>query len=244
MVSGGKRAPGEAERGRYYTQGYAGDIAVVVRAMDANTASSLAQDALRKVGRWCREVGLSVNPENTEMVIFTRKRKLDGWNDPLFQGRQIRRKEVVKHLRITLDAKLNWGPQMERISRKACAILSATRRACGITWGLTPRMLHWLYTAVVKPVFLHGAVVWWGRTRQKTALDKLLHTQRLACRGIIGAMQTTPSMALEMLLNLPPLHLEVKGAAATATYRGGGYLGVPGGGGNGWENFRGRDTLI
>ena len=53
----------------------------------------------------------------------------------------------------------------------------------------------------------------------KTALDKLSHTQRLACRGIIGAMRTTPSIALETLLNLPPLHLEVKGAAATATYR-------------------------
>ena len=152
-----------------YTKKYADDITVVVRAMDTNTASSLAQDALRKVGRWCREVGLSVNPEKTVIVIFTRKRKLDGCNDYSFQGRQVRRKEVVKHLGVTLDAKLNCGPQMERVSREACAILWAMRQACGITWGLTPRMLHWLYTAMVKPVILHGAVVWWRRTRLKRA---------------------------------------------------------------------------
>ena len=33
------------------------DIAVVVRAMDANTASCLAQNALTRVDKWCREVG-------------------------------------------------------------------------------------------------------------------------------------------------------------------------------------------
>ena len=31
-----------------------------------STPPSLAHDALRKVGRWCREVRLSVNPENPE----------------------------------------------------------------------------------------------------------------------------------------------------------------------------------
>ena len=46
-------------RADIYAQGYAGDLAVVVRARDANTVSSLAQKALNLVSRWCREVGLN-----------------------------------------------------------------------------------------------------------------------------------------------------------------------------------------
>ena len=59
------------------------------------------------------------------MVIFTWKRKLEGWKDPYFQGRKVEGKEIVKHLGATLDAKLIWGPQVERASKKACTIIWA-----------------------------------------------------------------------------------------------------------------------
>ena len=95
MVSGGKQAPGETERGRYIYPGICRRHSGGGEGNGANTASSLAQDALWKVGTWCREVGLSVNPEKTEMVFFTHKRKLDRWNDPLFQGRKVRRKRSI-----------------------------------------------------------------------------------------------------------------------------------------------------
>jgi hypothetical protein len=43
-----------------------------------NTVSGLMQWALSTVEIWCSEVGLSVNPDKTGLVAFTRKRKLRG----------------------------------------------------------------------------------------------------------------------------------------------------------------------
>lgn len=45
------------------------------------------------------------------------------------------------------------------------------------------------------------------------------HVQRLAGRGPTSALRTAPSLALETLLNWPPLNVTVQGAAAMAVYR-------------------------
>ena len=48
-------------------------------------------------------------------------------------------------------------------------------RARGVTWGLNPKAMNWIYTAVVRPAVLFGAVIWWSRTRLKTAEGMLKH---------------------------------------------------------------------
>jgi hypothetical protein len=48
----------------------------------SNTESGLMQWALSTVETWCNKVGLSVNPDKTGLVAFTRKRKLQGFFEP------------------------------------------------------------------------------------------------------------------------------------------------------------------
>ena len=42
--------------------------------------------ALYTVETWCGKVGLSVNPDKTDLVIFKRKRKFSAFTEPLFFG--------------------------------------------------------------------------------------------------------------------------------------------------------------
>jgi len=51
-----------------------------------NTVSGLMQWAFSTVEIWCNEVGLSVNPDKTGLVAFTRKRKLRGFFEPQLFG--------------------------------------------------------------------------------------------------------------------------------------------------------------
>ena len=46
--------------------------------------SGLKQWALHVIEKWCNEVGLSVNPNKTELVVFTMRRKLSGFFEPHF----------------------------------------------------------------------------------------------------------------------------------------------------------------
>ncbi|XP_053950975.1 uncharacterized protein LOC128858597 [Anastrepha ludens] len=75
-------------------------------------------------------------------------------------------------------------------------------------------MALWIYTQMVRPIILYGALVWWSKSIQQTAITKLGKVQRLACLCITGAMRTTPT-GMEALLNLPPLHIAIQEEAAT-----------------------------
>jgi hypothetical protein len=80
-------------------------------------------------------------------------------------------------------------------------------------------VVYWIYTAVVRPIVTYAATVWWPRVKLKTSLAELSKLQRMACLRITGAIRTAPTAAMEALLGLPPLHLQVETEARVGSYR-------------------------
>jgi hypothetical protein len=72
---------------------------------------------------------------------------------------------------------------------------------------------------VVRPMVTYASFVWWQRTELKTAHAELQKVQRLACLLTIGAMKSAPTIALEAMLDLPPLLGMVKKEAAQSAFR-------------------------
>jgi hypothetical protein len=87
------------------------------------------------------------------------------------------------------------------------------------TWGLKPRVVHWIYTMVIRPVLPYSSMVWWPKIRYNVSRTELSKIKRLACLAITGAMKTTPTAAMEVLLGLPPLHVMIKTEAQAGIYR-------------------------
>jgi hypothetical protein len=116
----------------------------------------------------------------------------------------------VKYLGLTVDKGLTWRKQLDKIINRACKAFWTCRSMFGKTWGLQPHIVYWIYTAVIRLIITHAATVWWPRARLKTSKAELSKLQRLACLGITGAMRTSPTAALEILLGLPPLHLQME----------------------------------
>jgi hypothetical protein len=48
---------------------------------------------------------------------------------------------------------------------------------------------------------------------------ELIKLQRMACLGITGAMRRTPLLGMEVLLGLPPLHLQGEAEIRLGNYR-------------------------
>ena len=103
--------------------------------------------------------------------------------------------------------------------RKAHNLLWACRRACRAGWGLRPKMVHWLYVAIVRPTISFASLVWWPGCQMASAKKKLSKAQRLACLGIMRAIRTTPTGAMEALVGLPLLDLVIQGEARSAAHR-------------------------
>jgi hypothetical protein len=108
---------------------------------------------------------------------------------------------------------------LEAKVRKARNMMWACRRACGRRWGLRPRVVHWLFTSVVRPSITYASLVWWPGCETARAKQLLGTIQRLACLGITRAMRTTPTNVMEALVGLPPLDLVVQGEARASAHR-------------------------
>jgi hypothetical protein len=67
--------------------------------------------------------------------------------------------------------------------------------------------MHCIRTVVVRPIVTYAATVWWNRVKLRIRRAELSKLQRMACLCITGAMRTTQTAAIEVLLEVPPLHL-------------------------------------
>ena len=203
----------------FYTIGYADDITILISGKFEGVVCNLMQTALKLVEKWCNEHALSVNPHKTELVLFTKKRKIGKIKQPILFHTPIPFSDKVKYLGIILDKTLNWSKHLEYKTNKACITYWQCRRAVGRTWGLSPRAVLWLYTAVIRPMLCYGAIVWWPRTRLEVTTKLLGHVQRMVCLGVTGALRTTPTAAIETVLQLPPLQLHVEEVAVGTAIR-------------------------
>ena len=202
-----------------YAQGYADDLAILVRGSFIDTLMEVMQSALETTESWCRDAGLSINPRKTELVVFTRKYKLGTIRGPILGDVRLAPAESVKYLGVILDRKLLWREHLENRCRSVISYFWMCRRAVGQTWGLRPGMVHWIYSAILRPRLLYAAVVWWPRVQKVAARVALEHVRALILRGALGAIGTTPVAAMGILLNVEPFHLSIVAAAALAAHR-------------------------
>ena len=62
---------------------------------------------------------------------------------------------------------------------------------------------------MVSPVLTYGSMIWGHAVNTKTCKDKLRRLNRLACNTIAGVRRSNPTRALEIIYDLPPLHLVI-----------------------------------
>ena len=203
----------------FRTIGFADDVFISITGKFLDTLSNLLQSALNLVQNWCTKVGLKVNPNKTVIVPFTNRRKLQGLTEPDFFGTRINFSNECKFLGVILDKKLTWKPHLDTCIKNASRAFWACRRAFGKTWGLNPRVLLWIYTAVIRPRIIYASSIWWTRTKvQITRLD-LNKFQRSILVAVTGSIRTTPGAALEVILNIPPLPDFIESYALRSLYR-------------------------
>ena len=104
--------------------------------------------------------GLNVNPDKTEICLFTRKTKIGQYEEPIFQNKVIEISNKVKYLGVILDRKLRWKDHIHQRVEKAHKCWSFCRRAAGSKWGFNPKMVHWIYKSVIRPILTYTSVVW------------------------------------------------------------------------------------
>ena len=198
---------------------YADDIVIIVRGKFICSLSELMQYYLSIIATWATSCGLSVNPEKTQLVLFSRKYKIPIFRLPTLQGYTLSLAKEVKYLGLIVDSKLSWGPNTVNRVKKATTAFYCCRGAIGRNWGLSPKSILWIYQMVIEPILLYGVNVWWTALSKSVVRQRLDRVQRIALLGMSGALRTAPTLALNVLLHIPPLDLVGHKVAALSAVR-------------------------
>lgn len=198
-------------------QAYSDDGTITVTGKDLKQICAETQKGINIASDWCKNNDLTIHPNKTNMVLFTNKKKTDGWNSPTIGNVTIPLQSSFKYLGVTLDQKLNFKEHIKQKCASTTRTFFQTKQAIAGTWGLSPKIVKWLYITVIRPRISYASIIWWDRcilTQAKAILQK---TQRLATVSITGAMKTTPTIALDSISGLTPLHIYI-GAEAMKSY--------------------------
>lgn len=224
---------------------YADDLAILVSGKIPAGLEIQMNKAFRIIERWCRETGLDVNPDKTDMILFTNKhtyktvKKRDPSNscaagvrptdricvikDIKLKGKKIPISDKVKYLGIILDQKLNMNEQLAVMKNKANGALWAASSLCRRTWGLQPKKMHYIYSSIILPRLAYGCLVFWHKfVREPNNISRLTSIrtlQRRAAMMISGASRNVPTVPLLALLNLTPLEIIFEKKALEAFVR-------------------------
>jgi len=164
-----------------YAQGFADDRIAMVIGCFSTTLCEIMQRVLKGIERWCTERELSVNPSEMELVLFTRKYKVERLSPVIFYSKELTLCKQVKYLGVIHNPKLWWKLHVDAKCNKALAAFYQVRNATSKTWGISPKVVHSIYMAVIRPMLTYVAVIWWPQIRYITMSKQLTHVQRLAC---------------------------------------------------------------
>ncbi len=82
---------------------YADDVVLLSSGLFTPTISACVGKALRRLHNWANHCGLGVNPDKTELVLFTRRTVIPPYLAPKLDGKRLAVSKEAKYLGVILD---------------------------------------------------------------------------------------------------------------------------------------------
>ena len=198
--------------------GFADDGKFVILGVDFDTMFKIAQKAIKTAEIWARETGVQFCTNKTQVLFFSRgiwrpEQKLKLYGNELPWSRE------TKYLGVTIDDKLTFRKHVLNRVRAAKRKLMILRNVLENTWGPKPAIAKWVYTGIVRPALTYGCIVWARQVNDPFIQRQLNSLQRLALMQIANVRRSTPTAALELLYNIPPLDIYIWETALKAGAR-------------------------
>ena len=187
--------------------GFADDMVLSMVGMDLPTIKATLQLKANKASQLLKALGLSLNASKTEIVVFTRKTTEVKLSEFKLDGQTVEISQEAKYLGVILDEKLLFSSHIEAKVKSAKKCIYMVRNLVYKRWGPLPKIMRQAYLTLVVPKFDYACHVWQHKLRKS---DNLERVQSLALRTFAPTWQTMPTLGLQVIWNIPPLHLHLE----------------------------------
>jgi hypothetical protein len=184
---------------------------IMVTGCDPTIMVKRAQPSINAMVDWGKESGLEFNTEKTVVVMYTQKKTTikDYHEKVKVNGQIIEFSSEAKYLGITLDSRLNWNSHLKDKVSKARELLFAVKNSIAKTIGPKPSITRRAYKTLIVPMISYGCHLFADKLTTTTLQNELSRLNRLKCLSLGSVPPGMPTMAMEILLNLKPLDLEM-----------------------------------
>lgn len=183
---------------------YADDLALYVSSKSITEAAVRLNSALYYLNIFLAEHGLSLAVAKSRTIVFSRR-----YNIPqmvlVCNNQQIPNELNVKFLGAILDSRMTGASHFSYIAQKCEKGVNILRALSGVWWGSHPYCQKLLYNAIVRSHLDYAAFIFEPCNRM--GLEKLNLIQAKCMRIILGAMKSSPNIALQVECADPPLDL-------------------------------------
>ncbi|GBM67974.1 hypothetical protein AVEN_218833-1 [Araneus ventricosus] len=126
-----------------------------------------------------------------------------------WQGERIKRAHAIKYLGVYIHEKMNYNTHLKAQSTRATQLYENLLRIAGKFRRVPLNHRRTLYKTVIERELAHGSVAWCLEPTVRIA-RKLSTIQRPFLLAISGAYRTTSTAAVQVILCIPPLHLQLQ----------------------------------
>ena len=204
-----------------YGNGFADDCVALIGGSNTEQMMSRMQKVVNNLEAWGKKMGLSFNALKTEVVMFSKATSIVKHlpNRLIVGTHRVPFGFKAKYLGVVLDSKLTWQTHIDNNVNRAKQYLYILRKAISKKWGPKPKYLKWAYNAIVLPRLTYGCLAWGNAITTTNMVNKVNSINRLAAGMLSNTRHSTPRAALEIMYNLMPIPLVIKGEAMTSYIR-------------------------
>ena len=198
--------------------GYADDCSALIGGDHPHNMIEQMQTMLERLVAWGLSCGLRFNAQKTVAVMFTRATR-DFPRQVRMDGQLLPYQQTVVYLGVTLDSEIKWGPHILNKIKSSKRLLMKMSGITRAYWGPKPKLMKWAYTGIVRPALTYASLVWAHAAEAEEIETMLRRLNRLAINTIVKVPRSTPSRALEIILDIFPLHLHIMKEGLSAYLR-------------------------
>jgi ribonuclease HI len=189
---------------------YADDFVVYCAEKVISKAAAKLNETMNCINEWIIKNGFSLSPSKSQIVVFTNKHRVPPTSISI-DREEIPVKESIRFLGIVLQRKLSWNMNIDSIIAKCEKNLNIIKAVSRVWWGAHPSTLKTLYIALIRSHLEYGAFLMEPLPHYLSL--KLDRVQAKCLRIILGAMRSSPLIALQAECVEMPLFLRRKSSA-------------------------------
>lgn len=183
---------------------YADDAVIWKRGRNISHIVGSIQKEMLILEQWGIDWGFKFSPPKSKVMFFTKKKVPETYKVMLY-NQPLERVKTFKYLGMVMDDRLTWKHHIVHIETKCKKVLNLMRMISGQHWGADKHSLINIYKALIRSTIDYGCIVY--SSACVTTIKKLDRVQFKGLRIALGAIKTTPTCALLVEAEEPPLKL-------------------------------------